>query len=1051
MKAKRFILMLLILVSVMGAWAENEPCQHTFNAVNDVCDKCGHGFLFYEAGGVVVPFYGDWQLYDAEGIGLEILSNTCVNGKGVIELDRPLVIIGGWAFWQCQNLTDITIGNSVTTIGESAFEGCCNLSHVNFGNSVKTIGERAFIYCDLNKIVIPNSVTRIDNEAFICNYNLTEVDVMWHSPIQISSDVFEKNVSGVNLVVPETALANYQSAEVWNNFNIITKQHTHEYSSEEPNICITCGYKQHIHNFSEEWKSDDTHHWHACVASETCTERGGEAVHQYDGGVECVVCGRYHRHELNESGECTFSGCIYKVSDVPSGFFTAVSEYGDSQSDGDGYANLFDGETSTRWTSNVSYGFDYKGTVIFKIPSAAAIYGYSMCTYQDDGNDYYHPKAWTLSGYDETTGTWEEIHHVYYATLTDGWNNYRFANNDNSAYTYFKLEITKLQEDHPCYRVNIGELTLDMYHEHNYEWVVDEHQHKQVCKSEVGTCNARETNVGAHTYDEVAEPGTESYYTCSVCRYIDPVRQHVHNYATEWSTDGTHHWHACTSEVGTCTAKRKDEAEHNIHESILCDTDNYMCDVCQYVDVEKKAQFGADRDYLSMTAVGGDVRIGFKNQGTPDSYTIQVSEDGNHWSEPQTLNTETTLATIPEGETYYLRHGSTTAIGGISTNQNNHWSFTMTGDGTIEADGNIISLIDATCQKNSLAGSPQHVFTALFKGCERLTVAPALPFLATGEFNYMYMFEGTGISVAPQLPATTAVAGVYMGMFKDCKKLETVPILPATTVGRRGYEEMFYGCEKLKTVEIANITIVTSSADGAFTNWLTGTAADTDGKLIAPLDGICNTKIPAECIPSNWQWATKLKANEDPDNDGNFYTTFFDSRYDYKVEDGFKAYSGIITTTEDDERELGLKATPNKIIPKGDGVIIHGGSGEVLLTVSDGSATKVAGNVLTGSDTDTTVPDFCYILSYGQQRLGFYRLEEGKALSAHKAYLTYQPFPGVRAKALRMVFVDEETGIEALNDGSTSSPIGIYSVSGVRQNKLQKGINIVNGRKIIVK
>lgn len=531
-------------------------------------------------------------------------------------------------------------------------------------------------------------------------------------------------------------------------------------------------------------------------------------------------------------------------------------------------------------------------------------------------------------------------------------------------------------------------------------------------------------------------------------------RQHEHDYQLSGHSEDTHRL-LCMSTLGLCKIPTMDVA-HNYTDDINDDSKNYTCNVCEYVDEGKKAQFDA-RDYLSMTAVGGDVMIGFKKVGSPANYTIQVSEDGNLWSEPMKLSQEENeLATIPDGQTYYFRHGSKEAITRISLNQNSHWSFAMTpsldGDASVEVGGNVISLIDATCQKNTLAGSPQHVFTALFKGCKILTVAPELPFTATGEFNYMYMFEGTSISEAPQLPATTVAAGAYMGMFKDCKKLETVPILPATTVGRRGYEEMFYGCEKLKTVEIANITTVTSSTDGSFTDWLTGTAADTDGKLIAPLDGLCNTKIPTECIPSNWQWATKLKANEDPDNDGNFYTSFFDSRFDYKVEDGFKAYTGIITTTEDDERELRLKATPNKIIPKGDGVIIHGGSGEVLLTVSDGSATKVAGNVLTGSDTDTTAPDFCYILSYGQQRLGFYKYEEGKALSAHKAYLTYEPVPGVLAKALRMVFVDDEVdGIESISSDSANSPIGIYSVSGVRLNNLQKGINIVNGKKIIVK
>lgn len=447
------------------------------------------------------------------------------------------------------------------------------------------------------------------------------------------------------------------------------------------------------------------------------------------------------------------------------------------------------------------------------------------------------------------------------------------------------------------------------------------------------------------------------------------------------------------------------------------------------------------------------MRIGFKNQGTPDSYTIQVSEDGNHWSAPQTLNTETTLATIPEGGTYYFRHGLTEATNHISSGDSKYWSFTMTAtsdDATVEAGGNVMSLLDMTCQKNTLSKYTQHVFSRLFLNCKLLTVAPKIVTTTVGNWNFPYMFAGTSIRVAPELTATTVEDGAYRAMFQDCKELIKVPKLPASNLARCAYKEMFKGCEKLEMVEIADATAsydTSKEGDNPFCDWLDGTAAE--GKVVTSIPMIGNEAASMH-MPSNWQWATKLKANEDPDNDGNFYTTFFDSRFDYKVEDGFKAYTGIITTTEDDERELRLKATPNNIIPKDDGVIIHGGSCEVLLTVSDGSAERVDGNILTGSDTDTTAPDFCYILSYGQQRLGFYRLEEGKALSAHKAYLIYGPH-AAQAKALRMVFVDEETGIEAINDGSTSSPIGIYSVSGVRQNKLQKGINIVNGRKIIVK
>ncbi|MBQ9085097.1 MAG: leucine-rich repeat domain-containing protein [Clostridia bacterium] len=55
--------------------------------------------------------------------------------------------IYGRAFYNCDNLTSVTIGNGVTRIGYSAFSGCTSLTSVTIGNGVTSIGERAFYYC----------------------------------------------------------------------------------------------------------------------------------------------------------------------------------------------------------------------------------------------------------------------------------------------------------------------------------------------------------------------------------------------------------------------------------------------------------------------------------------------------------------------------------------------------------------------------------------------------------------------------------------------------------------------------------------------------------------------------------------------------------------------------------------------------------------------------------------------------------------------------------------------------------------------------------------
>ena len=92
------------------------------------------------------------------------------------EIHPDTKIIADGAFSNCDSLTSVVIGNSVTTIGDGAFYSCGSLTSVVIGDSVTTIGEKAFHECDnLTSIVIPDSVTTIGDNAFAYCYSLTSI------------------------------------------------------------------------------------------------------------------------------------------------------------------------------------------------------------------------------------------------------------------------------------------------------------------------------------------------------------------------------------------------------------------------------------------------------------------------------------------------------------------------------------------------------------------------------------------------------------------------------------------------------------------------------------------------------------------------------------------------------------------------------------------------------------------------------------------------------------------------------------------------------------
>ncbi|MBO4611890.1 MAG: hypothetical protein J5671_01825 [Bacteroidaceae bacterium] len=135
-------------------------------------------------------------------------------------------------------------------------------------------------------------------------------------------------------------------------------------------------------------------------------------------------------------------------------------------------------------------------------------------------------------------------------------------------------------------------------------------------------------------------------------------------------------------------------------------------------------------------------------------------------------------------------------------------------------------------------------------------------------------------------------------------------------------------------------------------------------------------------------------------------------------------------------------------IKGGQGILLKGSASTTVNIKSVDSSTELSGNLLKG----TTAPEyFAANEIYGLSGDKFYS-NSACTLPAGKAYLPVGSVgTGSGVKGFTFVFVDSETGIETVEKVGAEDIQAIFDMTGRRLSRMQKGINIVNGKKILVK
>ena len=298
---KRLLSILLVLLMALTLLP--------LGALADENSKCGEYLTWKFKGGTLsIDGTGDMYDYSEDFLApwnehcLEITNVTisdgvtsigsyafCYCSVKSITLPFGLKHIGSSAFFNCPNIQQINIPDSVEYIDPHAFSCCKGLHTVQLPALLTLISEELFAECDnLRNLSIPDTVTEIGANAFL-RCKAFSLETLPSGIQRIGAAAFENCGSIENLELPKTLESIGEAAF---GGTIIDKASFD--GTLEKWVAIGgdgCGiardkidFLEHICNFSS-WQYDTQKHWQSC----SCGKTQNEGAHTGDGDT-CTVC-----------------------------------------------------------------------------------------------------------------------------------------------------------------------------------------------------------------------------------------------------------------------------------------------------------------------------------------------------------------------------------------------------------------------------------------------------------------------------------------------------------------------------------------------------------------------------------------------------------------------------------------------------------------------------------------------------------------------------------------------------------------------------------------
>jgi len=213
--------------------------------------------------------------------------------KGELILPKELAIIEERAFYNCNFSGELKFPSRLEIIKEQAFRYNQRLSGiVQIPNSVISIGSYAFSGCSsLEGLILPQNIETIGNSAFENCFGIGSIVCQSPLPPYMFANTFD-GVAKDNFTVevPESAIADYQTAPGWNEFKRIGAHHELICRPAIANALNTQCTRNLILNAEGDWEVTSIPDW--CTLSQTSGSKKTELTLTIDAMPKGTTEGR---------------------------------------------------------------------------------------------------------------------------------------------------------------------------------------------------------------------------------------------------------------------------------------------------------------------------------------------------------------------------------------------------------------------------------------------------------------------------------------------------------------------------------------------------------------------------------------------------------------------------------------------------------------------------------------------------------------------------------------------------------------------------------------